>query len=485
MNKDIFEEELKSFIGQEKIALELINYASGLYYEKSVELVLFRRKLVDKSVTEVINDHLYAKKFAQIPATVNESLEIAKILSKMDLAPSKIDIGTLEEKWHTKDTKKDSLEDFLNTELKDFIGKDKMILEPKDVVLYGFGRIGRLAARLLTEQVGNGSQLRLKAIVVRKKGSDDIVKRASLLRKDSVHGKMAGTVRVDKENNRVIVNGNVIQMIYANHPSEINYGDYGIKDALVIDNMGIWKDREALSQHLQAKGAKQVLLTAPAGSDIENVVFGINHNKVDVNKETIFSAASCTTNCIAPVLHLIEENYGLKDGHIETIHAYTNDQNLIDNIHSKARRGRSAALNMVLTSTGAAKAAIKIFPHFEGKLTASAVRVPTPNASIAIMSMTLKKKIENGVEEINGLFRNAALKGDLVEQIGYAASSEHVSTDVVGNTSASEIDSLNTIVNKEGDRVVIYTWYDNEFGYTNQVIRYAKHIAKVRRLTYY
>ncbi|MGB1314846.1 MAG: glyceraldehyde-3-phosphate dehydrogenase [Chitinophagales bacterium] len=485
MNKDIFEEELKSFIGQEKIALELINYASGLYYEKSVELVLFRRKLVDKSVTEVINDHLYAKKFAQIPTTVNESLEIAKILSKMDLAPSKIDIGTLEEKWHTKDTKKDSLEDFLNTELKDFIGKDKMILEPKDVVLYGFGRIGRLAARLLTEQVGNGSQLRLKAIVVRKKGSDDIVKRASLLRKDSVHGKMAGTVRVDKENNRLIVNGNVIQMIYANHPSEINYGDYGIKDALVIDNMGIWKDREALSQHLQAKGAKQVLLTAPAGSDIENVVFGINHNKVDVNKETIFSAASCTTNCIAPVLHLIEENYGLKDGHIETIHAYTNDQNLIDNIHSKARRGRSAALNMVLTSTGAAKAAIKIFPHFEGKLTASAVRVPTPNASIAIMSMTLKKKIENGVEEINGLFRNAALKGDLVEQIGYAASSEHVSTDVVGNTSASEIDSLNTIVNKEGDRVVIYTWYDNEFGYTNQVIRYAKHIAKVRRLTYY
>lgn len=485
MNNDIFDEELQKFIGHEKEALELINYASGLYYDNSVELILFRRKLVDKSVTEVINDHLYAKKFAQIPATVKESVEIAKILSKMDLAPSKIDIGTLEEKWHTKDTKNDSLEDFLNTELKDFIGKDKMVLKPRDVVLYGFGRIGRLAARLLTEQVGSGSQLRLKAIVVRKKGDDDIVKRASLLRKDSVHGKMAGTVKVDRKNERLIVNGNVIQMIYANHPSEINYGDYGIKDALVIDNMGIWKDREALSQHLEAKGAKQVLLTAPAGSDIENVVYGINHGKVDLDKETIFSAASCTTNCIAPVLHLIEENYGLKDGHIETIHAYTNDQNLIDNFHSKARRGRSAALNMVLTSTGAAKAAIKIFPHFEGKLTASAVRVPTPNASIAIMSMTLNKKIENGVDEINNLFRNAALKGDLVEQIGYAASSEHVSTDVVGNTSATEIDSLNTIVNKAGDRVVIYTWYDNEFGYTNQVIRYAKHIAKVRRLTYY
>lgn len=484
MNNAIFEQELEKFIGQEKEALELINYASALYYNNAVELMLFRRKLVDKSVTTVINDHLYAKKFAQIPATISQSLEIAKILSTMDLAPSRIDIGTLEKEWHLENGNYDSLEAFLKDKLEGFIGQDKRVLEPRDVVLYGFGRIGRLAARLLTAQVGNGSQLRLRAIVVRQKGADDIKKRASLLRKDSVHGKMPGTVKVDAENNRLIVNGNVIQMIYANHPSEVDYGDYGIKDALIIDNMGIWKDREALSQHFEAKGAKQVLLTAPAGSDIKNVVYGINHEEVDLENETIFSAASCTTNCIAPVLHLIEENYGLKDGHIETIHAYTNDQNLIDNIHSKPRRGRSAALNMVLTSTGAAKAAIKIFPHFDGKLTASAVRVPTPNASIAIMSMTLNKKITGGVDEINGLFRDAALKGPLVEQVGYASSSEHVSTDVVGNTSATEIDSLNTIVNAAGDRVVIYTWYDNEFGYTNQVIRYAKHIAKVRRLVY-
>lgn len=486
MNNNIFEEKLNAWVSQEKKALELINYASDLYYNNSVELLLFRRKLVDKSVTEVINDHLYARGFAKIPANVELSTNIAKILVNLDLAPSKIDIGTLEDEWHKeKENFNNDLENFLTTKLKNFIGQEKMVLEPRDVVLYGFGRIGRLAARLLTEQVGNGSQLRLRAIVVRPKGENDIVKRASLLRKDSVHGKIAGTVKVDKENNCLHVNGTTIQMIYANHPSEIDYTQYGINDALIIDNMGIWKDREALSQHLQAKGAKQVLLTAPAGSDIENVVFGINHNKVDIENETIFSAASCTTNCIAPVLHLIDKHYGLKDGHIETIHAYTNDQNLIDNYHKKARRGRSAALNMVLTSTGAAKAAIKIFPHFDGKLTASAVRVPTPNASIAIMSMTLNKKIANGKDEINELFRNAALKGDLVEQIGYAASSEHVSTDVVGNTAATEIDSLNTIVNKEGDRVVIYTWYDNEFGYTNQVMRYAKHIAKVRRLTYF
>ncbi len=485
MSKNVFESELESWIVQEKEALELINHASDLYYNKSIELILFRRKLVDKSVTEVINDHLYAKGFAKINVTVSLSVKFAKILCNMDLAPSKIDIGTLEEEWHNEKDDFSSLEEFLNTKLKEFLGQDKRILEPRDIVLYGFGRIGRLAARILTNQVGKGNQLRLRAIVVRKKSDDDIIKRASLLRKDSVHGKLDGTVKVDKKNNRLIVNGNAIQMIYANHPSEINYGDYGIKDALIIDNMGIWKDREALSQHFEAKGATQVLLTAPAGSDIKNVVYGINHKEVDIDNENIFSAASCTTNCIAPVLSIIDKNYGLVDGHIETIHAYTNDQNLIDNYHKKARRGRSAALNMVLTSTGAAKAAIKIFPHFEGKLTASAVRVPTPNASIAIMSMTLNKKINEGAFEINELFRKAALKGDLVEQIGFSSSSEHVSTDVVGNTSATEIDSLNTIVNGLGDRVVIYAWYDNEFGYTNQVIRYAKHIAKVKRLTYY
>jgi glyceraldehyde 3-phosphate dehydrogenase len=485
MNKNIFDEELQAWIAEEKKALELITHASDLYYNESVELVLFRRKLVDKSVTEVINDHLYARGFAKIPATISESIEITKILKTFELAPSKIDIGTLEEQWHNESDQFENLESFLRTKLKNHIGKDKLVLKPRDVVLYGFGRIGRLAARILTEQIGIGTQLRLRAIVVRSSGPEDLIKRASLLRKDSVHGKMAGTVDIDVANNRMIVNGNAIQVIYANHPREIDYEAYGIYDALIIDNMGIWKDRAALSQHFEAKGAKQVLLTAPASGDIKNVVYGVNENDVDLDNETIFSAASCTTNCIAPVLKIIDSVYGLKDGHIETIHAYTNDQHLIDNIHSKPRRGRSAALNMVLTSTGAAKAAIKIFPHFEGKLTASAVRVPTPNASIAIMSMMLNKKIEGGVTEINELFRNAALKGDMVEQIGYAASSEHVSTDVVGNTSATEIDSLNTIVNGAGDRVVIYTWYDNEFGYTNQVIRYAKHIAKVRRLTYF
>lgn len=480
-----FNSELKNWVSKEKLALELINYASTLYFDKNVELVLFRRKLVDKGVTQVINDHAYAQKFAQVKVSLESSVEFAKALCDLDLAPAKIDLGRLENEWQQDDNSYTDVVAFLNDKLSNFIGRDKINIKPKDVVLYGFGRIGRLAARLLTEQVGVGGQLRLKAIVVRKKGDDDLVKRASLLRKDSVHGKLAGTVSIDHERNRLLVNGNAIQVIYANHPSEIDYTEYDIKDALVIDNMGIWKDRAALAQHFEAKGATQVLLTAPAGDDIKNVVYGINHEDVDVDNENIFSAASCTTNCIAPVIQLVEDKYGIADGHIETIHAYTNDQNLIDNIHKKGRRGRSAALNMVLTSTGAAKAAIKIFPHLAGKLTASAVRVPTPNASIAILALNLKEKVNGGVDEMNELFRQAALTGNLVEQVGYAASAEHVSTDVVGNTNATEIDSLNTIVAEDGKRTVLYAWYDNEFGYTNQVIRYAKHIAKVRRLTYF
>ncbi len=483
--KSSFNTQLEDWIGLEKLALELIVQASKLHYDKTVELVLFRRKLVDKSVTTIINDHAYAKKFAQINVSLSTSLELAKALNEMDLCPSKIDIGTLTTEWQNEGSDFSNISEFLNHKFAGFVGIDMPPVPPKDVVLYGFGRIGRLAARIMTDQMGTGKQLRLRAIVVRKTGPDDLVKRASLLRKDSVHGKMHGTVTVDHDSNCLIVNGISIQVIYANHPREVDYTQYDINDALIIDNMGIWKDREALSQHFEAKGASKVILTAPASGDILNVVYGINHEDVDTENENIFSAASCTTNCIAPVLRIIEDKYGIEDGHMETIHAYTNDQNLIDNIHKNSRRGRSAPLNMVLTSTGAAKAAIKIFPHLKGKLTASAVRVPTPNASIAIMSMNLIKPCLGGVSEMNELFRQAALTGPLVEQVGYAESSEHVSTDVVGNTSATEIDSLNTIVSETGKRTVIYAWYDNEFGYTNQVIRYAKYISNVRRMAYY
>ena len=174
---------------------------------------------------------------------------------------------------------------------------------------------------------------------------------------------------------------------------------------------------------------------------------------------------------------------GIEKGHIETIHAYTNDQNLLDNYHNKYRRGRSAPLNMVITETGAGKAVVKAIPTLKDKLTANAVRVPTPNASLAILSLTVNK--ETSVEEVNDIIRDAAINGDFVEQVDYSTSNELVSSDIVGNVCPSVLDSQATIVSEDKKDMVLYVWYDNEYGYTRQVMHLAKSIAKVRRLTYY
>jgi glyceraldehyde 3-phosphate dehydrogenase len=225
-----------------------------------------------------------------------------------------------------------------------------------------------------------------------------------------------------------------------------------------------------------------VLLTAPGG-EIPNIVYGINHKELDVSGTDIYSAASCTTNAISPVLKVIEDNLGVVKGHIETVHAYTNDQNLLDNMHKKPRRGRSAAINMVITSTGAGKAVTKVIPSLKDKLTANAVRVPTPNGSLAIMNLTVSKN--TNVEEVNNHLRKAALEGDLINQINYNINKELVSNDIIGNTCCAVFDSNATIVSPDQKNIVLYVWYDNEFGYTKQVIRLAKYVAQVRRLIYY
>ncbi|HBT09099.1 MAG TPA: glyceraldehyde-3-phosphate dehydrogenase, partial [Leeuwenhoekiella sp.] len=195
------------------------------------------------------------------------------------------------------------------------------------------------------------------------------------------------------------------------------------------------------------------------------------------------SAASCTTNAITPVLKDIEETFGISTGHLETIHAYTNDQNLVDNMHSKYRRGRAAALNMVITETGAGKAVAKALPDLEGKLTSNAIRVPVPNGSLAILNLKLKQKTT--VETINATLKKYALEGDLVEQIKYSINTELVSSDIVGSSAPSIYDSQATLVSSDSENAVLYIWYDNEYGYSHQVIRLEKYISKVRRFTYY
>lgn len=474
-----YEKEVVLQAQTRKATVEFINILNNLWYEKSIELVLFRNQLQDKRASEILNLINYAKEFVNKKITIEDVLSIAKAIEQVDLPASKLDIGKLAYECYLNPKACVDKVAFVKKQLKNV--KEAKNITPKDVVLYGFGRIGRLLARELMTKMGKGSQLRLRAIVTRGEISQSILeKRASLLSVDSVHGDFLGTVQTDLEHEALIINGTTVSMISANNPEDIDYTKFGINDALIIDNTGAFRDDVALARHLKAKGASKVLLTAP-GKGIPNIVHGVNHKQYNPDKVDIFSAASCTTNAITPILKVLEDNFGIKKGHLETIHAYTNDQNLVDNIHSKYRRGRAAALNMVITETGAGKAVSKAIPVLEGKLTSNAIRVPVPNGSLAILNLQLRRPVTT--DAVNAIIKQAALEGDLVEQIKYSLDNELVSSDIIGCTAPSIFDSKSTIADKE--TIVVYVWYDNEYGYSHQVIRLAKYIAKVRRFTYY
>ena len=478
---ETYEKELAFQADRRRASVEFIKSISDLWYDKSIELVLFRNQLIDKNVSEILNLHEYAGEFVQKPISIFDSVEIAQAIKSLDLPPSKLDIGKLTYEYHLEDDKYNDAKAFVLDKLSGANSIEE--IQPKDVILYGFGRIGRLLARELMAKTGKGNQLRLRAIVTR--GSVDqtvLDKRASLLKSDSVHGDFAGTVATDLENSALIINGTTVHMISANAPEDIDYTTYGISDALVIDNTGAFRDKEALSRHLAGKGVDKVLLTAP-GKGVPNIVHGVNHLENNPDEIDVFSAASCTTNAITPILKALEDSLGVVSGHLETIHAYTNDQNLVDNMHKKYRRGRAAALNMVITETGAGKAVSKALPSLEGKLTSNAIRVPVPNGSLAILNLELEN--ETSVDGINAIMKKYALEGDLVEQIKYSLDNELVSSDIVGSSAPSIYDSKATIVRADGKNAILYVWYDNEYGYSHQVIRLAKYISKVRRYTYY
>ncbi len=476
-----YENELAFQADRRRATVEFIKIVSDLWYDKSIELVLFRNQLIDKNVSDILNLHEYAGAFVEKPISIFDSVEIAQAIKNLDIPPAKLDIGKLTYEFHLEDQKYSNATGFVADKLKE--ASKFEAIQPKDVILYGFGRIGRLVARELMARTGKGSQLRLRAIVTRGKIDQTVLeKRASLLRNDSVHGDFSGTVVADLKNSALIINGTTVNIISANNPEDIDYTQYGINDALVIDNTGVFRDKEALSRHLKSKGVNKVLLTAP-GKGVPNIVHGVNHLANDPDKIDIFSAASCTTNAITPVLKAVEDTLGVKFGHLETIHAYTNDQNLVDNYHDKYRRGRAAGLNMVITETGAGSAVTKALPSFEGKLTSNAIRVPVPNGSLAILNLELEKP--TSIDGMNSIMKKYALEGNLVEQIKYEMSDELVSSDIVGCSAPAIYDSKATIVRADGKNVVLYVWYDNEYGYSHQVIRLAKYIAKVRRFTYY
>ncbi|MDO5645050.1 MAG: glyceraldehyde-3-phosphate dehydrogenase [Dermabacter sp.] len=458
------------WLGKVQVAEEAIPLIGRLYRERSVVPHIFGRTLVNKSAIDIIKAHRWARRITHGDnARLTETLAILRLADDSGVEGISLDLG------HVARTAREEDVDVLDAARAFF--ETATVTEadyPTDVVLYGFGRIGRLLARILIAHQGSGLGLRLRAIVVRKNGDGDLAKRASLLRRDSVHGSFEGTISVDRDTSTIEANGTRIQVIYANDPSEIDYTAYGIDRAIIVDNTGRWRDEASLARHFEARGAERVLLTAPGKGDLPNIVFGINHTEITADTRVV-TAASCTTNAITPVLKVLDDTYGIEHGHVETVHSYTNDQNLIDNFHTGPRRGRSAALNMVITETGAAKAVAKALPQLQGKLSGNAIRVPTPDVSLAILNLTLGREVQR--EELNDLMRQTSLTGKLRNQIDFIASPEVVSTDFVGSKRAGIVDGLATIT--EGARIVLYVWYDNEFGYSSQVIRVLEHMSEL------
>lgn len=464
------EQYFREWKDREETAEAMTPLIGKLYREHEVICTIFDRSLVNCSIIDILRAHRFARQIIDREIWVKDTYPLLLAMTKLNLAPGKVDLAKLALRYQEQSGDVDA---FVSGQLQGLnTGRSSQLTQARDVVLYGFGRIGRLLARILIEQTGSGNKLRLRAAVVRKGGEDDLNKRASLLRRDSVHGHFNGTIRIDEKENAIIANGNMIRIIYADSPTEVDYTQYGIDNAIVIDNTGKWRDREGLGLHLHAPGTSHVLLTAPGKGDIPNIVYGVNNELLN-NNETILSAASCTTNAIVPLLKAVNDGYGIVNGHVETCHSYTNDQNLIDNYHKNDRRGRSAPLNMVITETGAAKAVAKALPELAGKLTGNAIRVPTPNVSLAILNLTLKRA--TSVTELNDYLRGISLDSPLQDQIDYTNSPEVVSSDIVGTRYAGVVDSLATIV--EDDRCVLYVWYDNEFGYSYQVVGIVEKIA--------
>ena len=456
---------------------ELMVPLIGSLYRKGINIMIYGKSLVNESPVAIMKAHRFARQTDNNELSELETYPILEYISTLELQDCEIDVGEIAVKCpFFVDIKDNSsqIPNYINSELESVINTESKRPEvPANIVLYGFGRIGRLVARMMTQTTGPGNYFRLKAIVIRKATDDDIFKRASLLTRDSVHGPFDGTVRVDEENSTLVINGNPVKIIYATNPDEVNYADYEIHNPIVIDNTGVWRDEKGLSKHIKS-GASKVILTAPAKGDLKNIVYGINDD-ILADNDSIISAASCTTNAIVPILKAVNDEYKIRGGHIETVHAYTNDQNLIDNFHKGDRRGRGAPLNMVITTTGAVKAVAKALPELEGKLTGNAIRVPTPNVSLAILSLALDNEVT--VEEVNQYLKSIAFHSKYREIIGFVNSSEIVSTDFYSSPFASVIDSQATIASK--NRVTLYCWYDNEYGYSKQVIGLTKKVAKI------
>ena len=330
------------------------------------------------------------------------------------------------------------------------------------VAINGFGRIGRLVARAVLERGDTG--LELVAI----NDLADAKSNAWLFSRDSVHGKYPG--QVSAEGNDLVVDGKRIRVTAERDPANLPHAELGVD--IVLECTGFFTDRESCQKHLDA-GAKKVLISAPGKGVDLTVVFGVNDDKLEAG-HTIVSNASCTTNCLAPVAKVLNDAIGIERGLMTTVHAYTNDQKILDQIHADLRRARAAGMSMIPTTTGAARAVAEVLPELKGKLDGSSIRVPTPDVSVVDLTFTPKR--DTTVEEVNGVLKAAAESGPLKGVLEYVTD-PLVSIDFMGNPHSSSVDSLETAV-IEGKLVRVLSWYDNEWGFSNRMIDTAGAMGK-------
>ena len=322
------------------------------------------------------------------------------------------------------------------------------------VAINGFGRIGRLVARAILER--DDHDLELVSI----NDLADTKSNALLFQYDSTHGRFPGTVEVG--DNAIIVNGKSIAVTSERDPGDLPHGDQGVD--IVLECTGFFQSHEAAEPHLKA-GAKRVLISAPAKNVSATIVYGVNHETLSA-EDVIVSNASCTTNCLSPMAKVLHDTVGIERGFMTTIHSYTNDQNTLDQIHKDMRRARAAALSMIPTTTGAARAVGEVLPELKGKLDGSSVRVPTPNVSVVDLKFIAKR--ETSKDEVNQLLKAASEDGPLKGVLGYS-DEPLVSIDYNGDPRSSTVDSLETAV-IDGSLVRVLSWYDNEWGFSNRMI---------------
>ncbi len=330
------------------------------------------------------------------------------------------------------------------------------------VGINGFGRIGRNVLRAAKKQGFNDIDF------VAVNDLTDTKTLAHLLKYDSVHGRFDGTVEADGD--AIVVNGDRMRVLSEKDPAKLPWKELGVD--VVLESTGRFTDRDQAAKHIEA-GAKKVVISAPAKGEDITIVYGVNHTKYDPAKHHVISNASCTTNCLVPVVHVIKEAFGFVNGFMTTVHSYTNDQQILDLPHKDLRRARAAALSIIPTSTGAAKATSLVLPEVKGKIDGVSLRVPTPDVSVVALSASVEKKTT--ADEVNAAFRAAAASGPL-KGVLFVSDEPLVSVDYIGNLASSTIDALSTNV-VDGTLVNVTSWYDNEMGYSARCVDLMRYLG--------